>query len=812
MKAARLLLRVFFAAVVVLITVCPALAKDEWIEVRSRNFFLIGNAPEKDIRKVAVRLEQFRESIQQAFNADLASPIPTNVVVFKSDASFRNFKPKRADGSIDDFISGYFRPDQDVNYIALSAEGDDIRTYETIFHEYVHFIVDMYLGKSNVPAWFSEGLAEYFSTFQIQDNQRVKLGLADSSHLSLLSQNKLIPLEELFGTSSYALNQAGNHSRSIFYAQSWALIHYLFHTGKDAALVSFLNMLLKNVPPEQAFQRAFQTSFVQMEAELKRYVAKGKFQYTVLTLGQKLSPDAGLRVARLSEAASNAYLGELLYRIGRADEAEPFLTGALSLDSSLGIANTTLGMVKARQGRFNEAKTYLERAIDADPKNFNANYQYAYVLSREGRDEFGFVQSFGPATASKIREALRKAIAINPAFTESYDLLAFVDLVNNEELDDALAQLNVALRYKPGNSRYVLRVAEVLLRQKKYREAQATAEQVARTAGDTETKARSADLLARISSEREDDERRAAEIKRVESLPAAGGVMLKRVEVSKPLTEAEILRQQEIAKLRSLNEALYKPAGGTERAIGHMQRIECKSKRVFFTIRTDSETFVLTSKDFNALNLKAFDSVAVGISLGCGADLSALKSVLTYRPAAGAASGVRGELIAIDFVPADFRFLTVEEIDGATFTVYPMPDGRQQSQATGATGETSSNTADLEAQRRSAVMQALRDAVRKPLTGERRDIGYLEKLECDQQNVFFYFRTATGIVKLLNISPESLKITFYTPDLGGLQLACGMQPVEFPAVFNYTDKPDPKTKAAGVIVSLEFMPKIFTLG
>lgn len=35
-----------------------ALAKDNWISVRSQNLFLVGNASEKDIRQVANRLEQ----------------------------------------------------------------------------------------------------------------------------------------------------------------------------------------------------------------------------------------------------------------------------------------------------------------------------------------------------------------------------------------------------------------------------------------------------------------------------------------------------------------------------------------------------------------------------------------------------------------------------------------------------------------------------------------------------------------------------------------------------------------------------------
>ena len=122
---------------------------------------------------------------------------------------------------------GYFQPGEDVNYITLSTEGEDAETYGTIFHEYVHFIIDTNFGKSEVPPWFNEGLAEYYQTFTIEGDQKAKLGLPQSGHLQLLQQNKLIPLETLFKISNYALHQNANHSRSVFYAQSWALIHYL---------------------------------------------------------------------------------------------------------------------------------------------------------------------------------------------------------------------------------------------------------------------------------------------------------------------------------------------------------------------------------------------------------------------------------------------------------------------------------------------------------------------------------------------------------------------------------------------------------
>ena len=235
--------KLHLAALFLLLLSLNAFAKDDWIQVRSKNFFLIGNASEKDIRKVATRLEQFRETFRLVFNkSNLTSPIQTNVVVFKSDSSYKPFKPKRADGKTDNFVAGYFMPGEDVNYITLSTEGEDADTFGTIFHEYVHFIVNTNFGKSEVPPWFNEGLAEYYQTFQIEDDQKVKLGLPQSGHLALLQQAPMVPLEQLFRITNYQLHQTGDHSRSIFYAESWALIHYLLQSGKTEGLGKFLDL------------------------------------------------------------------------------------------------------------------------------------------------------------------------------------------------------------------------------------------------------------------------------------------------------------------------------------------------------------------------------------------------------------------------------------------------------------------------------------------------------------------------------------------------------------------------------------------
>lgn len=795
MKFIRLPALVIFAAAILVLASQTAQAKDEWIQVKSKNFLLIGNASEKEIRKVGTRLEQFRETFRLLFSkANLTSPIPTNVVVFKSASSYKNFKPKRGDGKIDTGIAGYFQPGEDVNYITLSTEGEDADTFSTIFHEYVHFIVGTNFGKSQVPAWFNEGLAEYYSTFTIEDDQTIKLGLPETNHLYLLNQSKLMPLASLFTISNYQLHATGGHSRSIFYAQSWALLHYLMQSGKNDALSKFLGFLLKKVPPEKAFQDAFQISPVQMDKELSSYVGKRTFRYNIFTLKEKMVFDAQMVATPLSEAESNAYLGDLLYHTHRFDDAEPYLLTALRTEPESGIANIALGLVRMKQRKLPEARELLEKALAGDAKNHAAYYWYAYILSREGTDEFGFVREFSSDSAAKMRTALRKAITLNPSFTESYELLAYVNLVTGEQLDDAIALLKTALKYQPGNQRYALRIAEILVRQDKFADAAATAQQIASTTDDPETKNRAERLLSSANRSKEFADQQAADRKRYENQPSGGEIIY----VDDP-----------DANVRSINEALRKTEPGEKRVIGSIQKIDCRARPLVYTVKTPTETFTLTTHDFDSLALNAFTPEANKIQVGCDEDLSSVTAVITYRPNSTVKGTARGELVAIEFVRSDFKFL--DPLAPPTRRNPSRGDMPITTTAGTLSGPPPARSADEAEQRRAMMMRAIHDALKKPDNGQKREIGYLEKIECSGKTIVFIIRTTAKTYRLLNTSPETLRIAIFAPELGGLQFGCSIRPVEFPAVFIYTDKPGGKAKTDGEIVSLEFVPKAFVL-
>jgi tetratricopeptide (TPR) repeat protein len=465
-RTRSLVARGIVSALAVLLAAQAAAAKDTWTSVRSQNFFLVGNASEKEIRQVATRLEQFRHVFTQLFpKVNFNTPVPTTVVVFKSDSAYKPFKPV-ADGKTVD-VGGYFQPGEDVNYITLTPDrgGGAQNPYGTIYHEYTHLLVNNSLGPGAAPAWFNEGLAEYYSTFAIEDDRKVYLGRIVDYHILRLREQKLIPLPQLFEVTHHALERNKHDVRSLFYAESWALVHYLINADRGQRVPQigeFLTLTKRGVPVEEAFRRAFQTDTATMEKELRRYVQANTFMSNVATFPQKLVFDSQMTAAPLTESQAEAYLGDLLLHIDRADDAAVRLQRALDLDPTNVMARASLGMARLRQKREAEAVVQLRQAVAAGATNYLAHYYLAYALSRAGMGENGYMPGGYPEEAAdEMRASLRKAISLRPDYPESYHLLAWISLVSGDDAAEGLRLIRQAIALAPGNQHYALILAQL---------------------------------------------------------------------------------------------------------------------------------------------------------------------------------------------------------------------------------------------------------------------------------------------------------------------------------------------------------------
>jgi tetratricopeptide (TPR) repeat protein len=438
----HLFIKTLVFALLLLLIFCAPLdtqAKETWTSIRSKNFLLVGNASEGEMRKVATRLEQFRQVLSLLFpRAKIETPLPTTVFIFKTHDSFRPFKP-RYKGKTKDDVAGYFLPRQDGNYIALAAETRGLSPYEVIFHEYEHFVTRNNLR--SVPAWLDEGLAEFYSTFAAgDDEQKVRVGEPISRHVYALRENALLPLKTLLTVDHRSPHYNEGRKAGIFYAESWALIHYLT-VGNDgkrrAQLSAFINQLNSEMSVEENFRQAFQADYQTIEKELDQYVRKFLFPVLIVTFKQQVDFSKEMQVAQLSEAEMHYYLGELLLQSAQYEEAEERFQKALKLDAALAPALTSLGVLRFRQRQLTEAATYLRSAIAADPKSYLAHFYYASVLAQQGQSEEAI-------------KAYRQSILLNPKIPRTHAALGYVYLSLRRD-DEAIEEFKQAIRLDPSD-------------------------------------------------------------------------------------------------------------------------------------------------------------------------------------------------------------------------------------------------------------------------------------------------------------------------------------------------------------------------
>jgi tetratricopeptide (TPR) repeat protein len=611
----------------------PVDAKDTWVSLRTKNFSMLGNASEKDIRRVAVKLEQFREVFTNLFpNTRFNTPVPTTVVVFKSDSSYGPFKPKPD-------VAGYFQPGPDVNYITLTTEvRGEQDPFSVIFHEYIHLLIENTFP--NVPVWFNEGLAEYYSTFTISDDQKVVLGSPISNHVYLLRESRMLPLRTLFEVDHKSAHYNETDKRGIFYAQSWALMHYFIigKEGRSEKLREFIGLLNSKVPMEEAFQKAFQMPFETMERELRDYIKQSRYNILRGKFEGKFD-DSVIAATTLTEAEAQAYLGDLLLHSNRKD-AYTYLEKALKLDPNLAMAHASLGMAQFREGNTKEARESLERAVSANSQNYLAHYYYAYTLSRTGPDDAPTGVGYSSDVAAKMREHLQKAIALRPDFPEPYGLLAFVNLVTSTDIDETIVKLKRVLSMSPGQDDIRYMLGQLYLHKNELKTARELLEQVAKSNADEQTRRHAETLVAHIHTVEE--QKAQAEARAASGPPAI-------VTVDMQTTKEE---EQPQDPSRYLREVLRKPAAGETQLQGTLVKIDCDAKGIVFVVQTPAGLLRLKTASFETIDLTTYDPKVQG-EISCGARTSVV--VVCYIPNADKRLKIDGTLKSIEFVPADFK-------------------------------------------------------------------------------------------------------------------------------------------------------------
>jgi len=474
----------------------PSLAADKWLSIRSRNFLLAGNASESEIRRVGRTLEDFRTALAMMFpKMDQSSTVPVTVLVFKNDESLKPYKPLYQ-GQPSNALA-FFQPGEDINYIAVTPV---IGSPNIVLHEYVHFLLRENVG--GLPLWITEGFAECYSTFEMGNRaNEFSIGRAPEQHVAMLNQTpQFIPIKRLLSIQQNSPEYNEASKQGMFYAESWAFVHYLIlgaEGKRRTQFVQLLTALTKGAPFEDSFGEAFQTDYGTLEDEVREYVRKRTNWPTMkVTSRENLQIDVrSMTTTTLSEGESEFYLGDLLLHLNRPADAEPRLTAAISKSPTLISAQTSLALLRVRQKRYDEALALLKKAAESDSKNPMINYYYAYGLERADADALANVNAGPPERYETMRTYAKKSMELAPRFVEAYALFARINLNSGEHLDESEAALKKAISIAPGRDDLKMLLAQTYLREDRNADGRAVLSEIERSASDPELRRRARTLL-----------------------------------------------------------------------------------------------------------------------------------------------------------------------------------------------------------------------------------------------------------------------------------------------------------------------------
>jgi Tfp pilus assembly protein PilF len=436
--------------------------QENWLEVRSQHFTVVCEGNEKRARHLANQFERIRSVFHALFpqmQIDPSSPII--VLAVEGQRDFRALEPEDYLGKGKLKLGGLFMRTTDKNYVLLQLDAGGEHPYANVYHEYAHLV---WRSKAEEwPLWLHEGLAEFYQNTDIGDKDLV-IGQPSAESLALLRQNRLLPLATLFTVERSSPYYNEDNKGSIFYAESWALTHYL--TVKDQQqntqmLQNYEDLESEKVDAVTAAGRAF-GDLKQLQAALEKYVAQGSFIAFKLQVSTEVD-DAAFKVEALSPAQADALRADFLVYNGRFGDARRLLDEVLREEPNNVSAHETMGYPELRQGHLDEARKWYEQAVKLDSQSYLAHYYFAFISMDSGH--------LTSDSEEQVENSLRTAIKLNPSFAPPYDRLAVFYGMRRRNLDEAHMLANTAVQLDPGNLGHRLNAANVLLTMQRCKDA-----------------------------------------------------------------------------------------------------------------------------------------------------------------------------------------------------------------------------------------------------------------------------------------------------------------------------------------------------
>ena len=397
---------------------------DGWQTVETRGVRLVAQASAEELDALARDLSGFHAAFSYLIGREIASTTRTTIALVRDPALAGRI-------GLGQGVGGFAWTTFDGAFAFVLLEPSRVGTRITLFHEYTHLLLSRHRS-ALIPRWYTEGLADYFSTVAFRDGALV-IGALPAGRLGwLVQRRKPMPLDLLFGGDREAT--LSGKATYDFYATAWALTHYLLASQKGRGELSgFEKELAKGTALDAAREAAFGRSFERLTEELTThigYLARGAAAESVLDPRQvrvpQPSPAAPMRRGEVADVLGSlaltlsddseedgqdryvsfarAYLGVAVDEDGanvRARAAlararalggdphgaEELLAGALRDAPADPQVQLDSGHVALAAGAAGEAEARFRRALELDPRSAAIWFGLGRALARGGQPE-----------------------------------------------------------------------------------------------------------------------------------------------------------------------------------------------------------------------------------------------------------------------------------------------------------------------------------------------------------------------------------------------------------------------------------------
>ncbi len=591
---------------------------DGWTEVSSPHFVVATNSSDKQARRVADQFERMRSVFHKLFPEVRIDPdSPIIVLAIKDEKEFRALEPEAylAKGQLK--LGGLFVRAADKNYVLMRLDAEGEHPYSVVYHEYTHLL----LSKAEwFPLWLNEGLAEFYENTDIHEKD-VSLGQPNAADIRLLRANKLLPLATLFAVDTNSPYYHEENKGSIFYAESWALTHYIRvkdYQEKTNRLSEYADLVAQKVDPAAAATTAF-GNLKSLESDLNQYIQQGRFSYFTMKTSTEID-DSTFKTQPLTGPQADALRADFLAHDQRAKDSRVLLDRVLQEDPNNVLAHETMGFLAFHEGHVDEAKKWYAQAIQLDSKSYLAHYYFASIAMQG---------AMNPPEEKQAEASLRRAIELNPSFAPAYDRLAIFLAIRHRNLDEAHMMGLKAVSLEPSNVGYRVNVANVLMTMERPQDAITVLRNAAKLANKPQEVQWVESGIKQAENYAATQKRIAEEEKRMNE---AGMEKAKATSASADAVAPHLTRRE------------FVPSGPHRFVTGLLRSVHCESSNLDLAVRAGSKTLSLHSDDYYRIEFSTLGFQPKGDLKPCS-DLEGRLATVEYLESADK-SGT-GHMIAI---------------------------------------------------------------------------------------------------------------------------------------------------------------------